>query len=150
MPSGGHARSGPAPDPNALRRDRKGDKDWQTLPARDSDAGVPEWPFPESVGSELELWGYLWRKPQAGMWELLGLERQVALYVRTAIRAAEPDVPVSILPHVLRMEAELGLSTVGMNALRWKFAADEVAEWREDGPRRAKASDDLESTLRAI
>lgn len=150
MVSGGaRARSGPAPDPNALRRDRANDKDWLTLPVRDELAPVPVWPFSDEVDGESGLWAYLWSKPQAGMWEILGLERQVALYVRTAIRAEEPDVAVTIIPQVLRMEAELGLSTVGMNALRWKFASDEVAAHREDAKPARKSSRDRLKALNA-
>jgi hypothetical protein len=131
MVSGGsRARSGPAPDPNALRRDRAGDKDWLTLPA--SFLGVvPPCPLPALADAERELWERLWVKPQASMWSHLGLEYQVAAYVRAYLRSvAAEDAPVGLIAPVLRMEAELGLSTVGMNSLRWKFASDEVAEKR--------------------
>lgn len=131
MPSGGHARSGPAPDPNALRRDRAGDKDWLTLPAVGFKGDVPDCPLPTASGAELALWSRLWKKPQASMWAHLELEYQVAAYVRAYLRSiAAEDAPVGLIAPVLRMEAELGLSTVGMNALRWKFSADEVGEKR--------------------
>lgn len=131
MPRGGHARSGPAPDPNALRRDRAGDKDWLTLPADGFTGEVPVCPLPALAEAEHELWQRLWRKPQAAMWAHLGLELQVAAYVRAYLRSvAADDAPVGLIAPVLRMEAELGLSTVGMNALRWKFSSDEVAEKR--------------------
>ncbi|MEW2011430.1 hypothetical protein AB0300_18365 [Microbacterium sp. NPDC078814] len=56
---------------------------------------------------------------------------QVAAYVRAYLRSiATEDAPVGLIAPVLRMEAELGLSTVGMNALRWKFSADELGEKR--------------------
>lgn len=131
MPSGGHARSGPAPDPNALRRDRAGDKDWLTLPSGGFIGVVPECPLPSMSAAESALWERLWRKPQASMWAHLELEYQVAAYVRAYLRSvAADDAPVGLIAPVLRMEAELGLSTVGMNALRWKFSADEVGEKR--------------------
>lgn len=131
MPSGGHARSGPAPDPNALRRDRAGDRDWLTLPSSGFTGVVPDCPLPNVGTSEVALWNRLWTKPQAFMWSQLGLELQVAAYVRAYLRSvAADDAPVGLIAPVLRMEAELGLSTVGMNALRWKFSADEVGEKR--------------------
>ena len=131
MPRGGHARSGPAPDPNALRRDRSNDKDWLTLPAAGFTGLVPDCPLPNVGTSEIALWNKLWKKPQAAMWDHLGLELQVAAYVRAYLRSvAADDAPVGLIAPVLRMEAELGLSTVGMNALRWKFSADEVGEKR--------------------
>lgn len=132
MASGGaRARSGPAPDPNALRRDRSGDRDWLTLPAGGFDGGVPDCPLPDVSDAESALWLRLWRKPQAAMWSQLGLEFQVAAYVRAYLRSvAADDAPVGLIAPVLRMEAELGLSTVGMNALRWKFSVDEVGEKR--------------------
>jgi hypothetical protein len=46
MASGGaRARSGPPPDPDALRRDRKSDPKWITLPAEGRDGPTPEWPL---------------------------------------------------------------------------------------------------------
>lgn len=46
MASGGaRARSGPAPDPNALRRDRKTDAKWTVLSAEGRDGPPPEWPL---------------------------------------------------------------------------------------------------------
>jgi len=124
-------RSGPPADPAALRRDRKDDKEWLTLPLR-FDGEVPEFPLSDSSAAERELWSKLWDKPQASMWSALDLGLQVAAYVRAFLRSVEPDAAVGLIAPVLRMEAELGISTVGMNALRWKFAADELAEKREE------------------
>lgn len=47
MPRGGaRFNSGPAPDPNALRRDRPSDKDgWTTLPAGGFTGKIPPWPL---------------------------------------------------------------------------------------------------------
>ena len=148
MPRGGHARSGPAPDPNALRRDRAGDKDWLTLPAGGFTGDTPSCPLPVLTDAESELWERLWRKPQAAMWAHLGLEFQVAAYVRAYLRSvAADDAPVGLIAPVLRMEAELGLSTVGMNALRWRFSTDEVAEKRSS-PK--KPTSTVKNRLKAV
>lgn len=132
MPSGGHARSGPAPDPNALRRDRKDDKDWTPLPSEGYAGVVPEFPLSDVGASENVLWVKLWAKPQAAMWAQLGLDYQVAAYVRAFLESVREGASAGLKTAVLRMEAELGLSTVGMNALRWKIATDDLAERRAE------------------
>lgn len=131
MTSGGaRARSGPAPDPNALRRDRKDDAAWVTLPAR-FDGDVPAYPLVGGAGAELALWAELWEKPQAAMWSQLGLKWEVAAYVRAFTESTLPEASAGLKTAVLRMAAEIGLSLPGMHALRWKFSVDEVAARRE-------------------
>ena len=143
MASGGaRARSGPAPDPNALRRDRKDDKAWVDLPVVPlSDA--PSFPLVDGSDVELALWAEWWLKPQAHMWAALGLKWQVAAYVRAFVESVTPDASAGLKTAVLRQEAELGLSTVGMGSLRWKFAVDELSEKRvEDAPARGASARD--------
>lgn len=142
MTSGGaRARSGPPADPNALRRDRKDDKDWVSLPGgRVED--VPGFPLADAADDELELWAELWEKPQAHMWLALGLKYQVAFYVRNFLKAAAVDAAAAWVAGVLRQEAEIGLSTVGMGQLRWRIAVDEVAERREESKPARKSSRD--------
>lgn len=132
MPSGGaRARSGPAPDPNALRRDRKDDAAWITLPAEGFQGDVPEFPLADGSDAEVQLWVTLWRKPQGSMWSQLGLEFEVAAYVRAFLESVEAGASAGLKTAVLRMGAEIGLSTPGMHTLRWKIAGDELAERRE-------------------
>lgn len=134
MVSGGsRARSGPAPDPNALRRDRKDDKEWLTLPVSPVE-DVPEFPLSAVTPEEKVLWAALWGKPQAHMWVALDQTYQVAIYARSFLEAAAPGAVSGLKTAVLRMEAELGISIVGMNALRWKFGVDELAEKRDETP----------------
>lgn len=147
MTSGGaRARSGPAPDPNALRRDRKDDAAWVSLPVEGFAGEVPAFPLADALVSETALWVELWAKPQAVMWDRLGLKWQVAAYVRAFIESVQEKATSGLKTAVLRMEAELGLSTVGMGQLRWKIAADEVAERREEAkPERTSARDRLKA-----
>lgn len=128
MPSGGHARSGPAADPRSARSERRGEI-WTDLPAKRS-GRVPTWPLELKTAPENKLWRKLWAKPQAVMWERQGLEWQVANYVRSFLEATEHGAPASLKTAVLRMEDTLGLSTVGLAALRWRITADEVAAAR--------------------
>lgn len=122
---------GPAPDPNALRRDRPSDAaGWTSLPAIYS-GEAPDWPLSDASEAESGLWKSLWSKPQAAMWARLGLRYQVAAYVRAFIASTFGDDPSSAMKTaVLRMEDGLGISAKGMNTLRWKIAPDEVAERR--------------------
>jgi hypothetical protein len=131
MPSGGaRARSGPPPDPNALRRDRKDDAGWVTLPAEGFAGKTPDFPLPGGLATETDLWETLWRKPQAHMWAKLGLEYEVAAYVRAFMESVEPEAVSGLKTAVLRMAAEIGLSLPGMHSLRWKFAEDELQKKR--------------------
>lgn len=149
MASGGaRARSGPAPDPNALRRDRKDDKAWVDLPVSPVE-DAPAFPLLDESGMELSLWAELWQKPQAHMWMALGLKWQVAAYVRAFAESVLPEASAGLKTAVLRQEAELGLSTVGMGQLRWKIAVDEVAERREDVKPARKSSRDRLKALNA-
>ena len=131
MPSGGaRARSGPAPDPNALRRDRDAGE-WTLLPAEGRRGATPEWPLTEQSIREAELWERLWQMPQALMWERYGQELEVALYVRRFSEAELMDSRVNLSTLVRQMADSLGLTTPGMRANRWKVSAEESAERRE-------------------
>lgn len=150
MTSGGaRARSGPPADPNALRRDRKDDKSWVSLPVSPVE-DVPAFPLADASVTEMALWAELWQKPQGHMWVSLGLKWQVAAYVRAFVESVQEKASAGLKTAVLRMEAELGLSTVGMGQLRWSIATDEVSERRVEKRPAFEAGDDLESTLRAI
>lgn len=124
MPRGGHAASGPAPDPDALRRERPGDKaTWTTLPAEGRDGDPPEWPLLDPEGREWELWAELWAMPQAVMWERLGQRYEVALYVRMLARAEQPKSSIELQKVVRQYLDSLGLSTQGMLRHRWRLSA---------------------------
>lgn len=132
MVSGGaRASSGPAPDPSALRRDRKSDGEWTSLPAEGRKGDAPDWPLSEASSRELDLWGSEWRRPQAVMWERNGQELEVALYVRSVVDAESPKATVAARTLVKQQMEALGLSLPGLLRLRWKIASDEVAERRQ-------------------
>lgn len=139
MTSGGaRGRSGPPPDPNALRRDRKSDAaGWIELP-RSCDEPAPEWPLGDSTGREAELWEQLWTAPQATMWHQLHLTYEVALYTRYAVEAERPDAKAAVRTLVRQHQDSLGLSTAGMARMRWRVVADQVAEKREETKARSR------------
>lgn len=156
MTSGGPRRnSGTSPDPTALRRDRAGDAEWIALPAGGYDGPVPDFPLPRAIqfsrffqdgkkvavedegetlahwDAELDLWVELWQKPQAAMWAKLGMEYEVAAYVRAFLESVQAEASAGLKTAALRMSAEIGLSLPGMHSFRWKFSEDELAVKRE-------------------
>lgn len=128
MASGGaRARSGPAPDPNALRRERD-EGEWTILPAEGRSGDAPDWPLTGGGPREGDLWARLWKKPQALMWERYGQELEVALYVRNLALAEQSDAPVNLGTLVRQMSDSLGLTTPGMRANRWRIQSSNPAE----------------------
>ena len=150
MTSGGARRSsGPAADPNALRRDRAGDAAWVTLPAEGFQGDVPSFPLAGALQAEVDLWVELWAKPQAAMWSKLGMKFEVAAYVRAFLESVEAEASAGLKTAVLRMSAEIGLSLPGMHSLRWKFAEDELGARRSE-PVRKSGGVSAKDRLRAL
>jgi hypothetical protein len=115
---GGHARSGPPPDPNALRRDR--DKaEWVHLPAAGRPGEPPEWPLTRATARERVLWAIEWARPQALMWEANGQELEVAVYVRTIALAEHPKAVVSARTLLRQQMDALGVTIPGLRMNRW-------------------------------
>lgn len=123
---GARTRSGPAPDPEALRREWD-EGDWTVLPAEGREGDPPPWPLKDQSDREVELWAQLWTKPQALMWERYGQQLEVALYVRNVGLVEQPGSPVNLGTLVRQQSDSLGLTTPGMRANRWKIGrpADE-------------------------
>lgn len=133
MTSGGaRARSGPPPDPTALRRDRKTDGEWTILPVEGRRGPAPKWPLTRISTRETELWRTLWGRPQAVAWEKIGQEFEVALYVRRLAEAEQPESSVSLSTLVRQMADALGLTIPGLRVNRWKIAANQVAVKRAE------------------
>ena len=121
---GGHSRSGPSPDPNALRRDRV-PVDWTILPASGRTSGPQAWPLIRPTRRELALWEREWSRPQAVAWEHNRQQIEVAMYVRTLAEAERPDARITLRTLVLRMADSLGLTPSGLRANRWVIVDDE-------------------------
>ena len=120
MPSGGHARVGPPPDPNALRRDRPGDHNiWRHLPAAGRQGHAPPWPLATATARELLLWEREWHRPQAVMWEAHGQQMEVANLVRTQVRFEQADASVAVGSLLRGQMTDLGLNEPGLRCNRW-------------------------------
>ena len=121
MPSGGHAASGPPPDPMALRREKDAHL-WTTLPAEGRQGEPPDWPLTEVQPREWDLWRAMWVKPQAVMWERLGQQIEVAMFCRKLSEAELPKASVELQKVIRQYLDSLGLSVQGMLRNRWRIA----------------------------
>jgi hypothetical protein len=125
---GARGNAGRVADPTALRRERSGDSaSWTTLEAFDGPA--PEWPLSENLENgdrEMTIWMRLWSRPQASEWSRLGLEDEVALYARYLAEAELPDASSAVRTLVKQHQELLGLSTAGLNRLRWQLPAGDA------------------------
>lgn len=120
MRGGARARSGPAPDPQALRRDRDADS-WVTLPAEGRKGKPPAWPLSARSKRETTLWSREWKRPQAVEWERNGQEVEVALYVRSLVAAERLDAPTNLRTLVKQQQEALGISLPGLARNRWRI-----------------------------
>lgn len=133
MASGGaRTRSGPAPDPSALRRDRDS-KEWLKLTGPRT-GPAPAWPLPRPTKRELDLWELEWKRPQAVMWEANGQELEVAMYVRSFRQAEAPTAVVALRTLVRQQMDALGLTTPGLRANRWIIVEPESIEQSPQPP----------------
>lgn len=134
MTSGGaRPRSGPAPDPNALRRDRKSDGEWLTLDAAGRIGEPPSWPLPDITDREAEVWRTYWAKPQAILWEHNHQEHEVAIHVRRLVEVEAHDAPTGLGTLVRQQMDALLLTIPAMHAARVLIApsTDEVKAKRQ-------------------
>lgn len=140
MPKGGsRTNSGPPPDPNALRRDRKGDAEWTTLPAR-REGDAPEWPLTELSERESVIWESYWRKPQAILWQHNGQEFEVALHVRQLAEAESREATTAARTLIRQQLDSLLLTLPAMRSARVRIASDEVQEKRDTRTTKKAAS----------
>ncbi|WP_100499633.1 hypothetical protein [Geodermatophilus chilensis] len=116
-----------APDPNALRRDRKDDLAWTQLTPRDLDAAVPEFPLARPTERDLYWWREVWAMPQANEWEKTEEHHAVALYVRLLARSEAPDAPITAMRPLMQLREELGLSVTGRRRRRWLMPGEQTA-----------------------
>lgn len=150
MPKGGaRSRSGPAPDPEALRRERDAGE-WTILPAEGRQGATPDWPLLGQSDRETELWDRLWKMPQALMWERYDQELEVALYVRRLAEAELPDSAVNLSTLVRQMADSLGLTSPGMRANRWRIDRPAEEDGSPSGPTLTIAPTSARARLRAM
>ncbi len=80
------------------------------------------------------LWAQEWAKPQAIVWEELGLEVEVAVYVRTLV-LVERNPTATLLGQLRQSQNSLGLTVAGMSGNGWRIDdAGAVAQPSQDKP----------------
>lgn len=130
MPRGGaRNRSGPKADPRSERSDRRG-YSLTALPAQGYDGPIPDFPLPDALDRELEVWEQAWRTPQACAWSMPSeawRTSTVALWVRTKVRCEAPDAGAALLGQLHRFADQIGMTTAGLSEMGWSVAVDEVA-----------------------
>lgn len=107
---GARSRSGPPPDPNALRRSRKSDPAWTKIPAAGRGRSAPEWPLVEPSPRELELWESWWALPVAVLWDESYSTHYVAFTVRMFTEAEQPKARTEDRKSLNQMMANLYLT----------------------------------------
>ena len=150
MAKGASSRSGPAPDPDALRNDRSNHVgDWVELPKSGRHGPVPDWPLSEPTSRESSLWEAQWGRPQALMWERNEQEVEVALFVRALVDAERQGAPVAARNLVKQLLESLGLSVPGLRQARWKIV-DETAAVVNPARSARKASGSARDRLKVV
>lgn len=165
MPSGGHARSGPALDPMSGRSDRRGAQQLEALPASGFDGPIPRFPLsPHSIlvwrvedkarwrecdesataefrDREGELWASLWRTPQAVAWARRPwMVETVAHFTRVSVICEGHDAKAADRTSMRQLRDDLGLSVAGLRANLWQIAAVEEEPAQPVKRRRAVGS----------
>lgn len=135
---------GPAPNPNARRRN---DKDaWRTLPHR-CDTPAPSWPKGVRKPAGLAaLWAELWALPVAELWHEQGAVRLVARYAALSL---DRQLDATRQSAELRLlEASLGLSPIELRKARYTIAPAPASD--EKGAGVASIDDARLARLRAV
>lgn len=128
MPTGGHARSGPMPDPNSQRSLKRG-LQVTVLPAAGHDGDAPDWPLNGQLEREAEVWTTLWKSPQATQWiDQPWRWLTIGMYVRTFVRCEMPMAKTADVNALPRLADEIGLSQPGLKMNGWTIGTPEVAE----------------------
>ncbi len=158
MASGGaRNRSGPAPDPNSGRSDRRGLK-FNQIPAAGWSGKAPRFPLPEMPRygfeftesgkrvevydeeitaefrkRELAVWAESWRTPQAAMWSLESWRWPIiAEYCRLkTVVEIRPDANAALVAQLHRFRDQIGLTPAGLRENGWEIVADELEERRK-------------------
>lgn len=149
MPKGGaRVRSGPPPDPQALRRERDSGT-WVTLPAAGRLGETPEWPLTRARQRELVIWEGLWSKPQAVEWERLGQEQEVALYVRCLIDAEKTGATAAARTIARQFADSIGLTSAGLARNKWRIVSTAPVQ-NEHGAAEVESIDQARRRLRVV
>lgn len=150
---GARNRSGPKPDPNSGRSDRRG-YSLTALPAEGYVGPVPDFPLPKRIvwneyfvdkqkireiddgatgqtwERELQLWAWLWTTPQACAWSMPSESwrlHTIAMYVRTFVICEGSEATAADKGSLHRFADQIGMTTAGLAEMGWQVAVDQVS-----------------------
>jgi hypothetical protein len=125
MPRGGHARSGPAHDPQSGRSESRGLTSVAVLPATGYQGKLPGLNryLPKPTRQHREVWERLWRTPQACVWIKEPWRHPVvAELARLEVMTLDPEgCAVGIWQAIRQRRDDLGLSTAGRRLEGWEI-----------------------------
>lgn len=154
---GARNRSGPAPDPNSGRSDRRG-LSLTALPNEGYRGEVPAWPLGSIADDELgasdrerDVWAEAWATPQAAAWAVESWRWPiVAEYCRLkAVVESSPAASAALVAQLHRYRDQIGLTPAGLKENGWQIAtaqighAAEVDEPEQQAPQPTRARDRL-------
>jgi hypothetical protein len=112
------------PDPNSLRRDRKDDISWTILDPNGNVETLPTWPLIKPLDRELELWEWIWKRPQSVLWKQNHQEFEVALYIRRLCEVEQRNAAASLHTLLIRQMESLLLTIPSMYKARVKIGLE--------------------------
>jgi hypothetical protein len=134
---------GPAPSPNARRRNNRAD--WRTIQAR-YDGPVPKWPLAgRSLAGQADLWREVWPWPQALVWSEQKAERLVARYVQKVLMAERTSATAAEQSVVIQLEDGLLITPDKLLKARILAAPAEKAEKAKPAPSNVTDLDEYRS-----
>lgn len=128
MTSGGaRNRSGPQPVEGSRTSDRKGFS-LTALPPAGYAGEVPDFPLPDALTRELDLWRWAWTTPQAQAWSVEPWRwYTVAEWVRWSVKAEAEDASAAVIAAKIRLADQIGMTPAGLKENGWKIAEAPVA-----------------------
>lgn len=119
---GSRNRSGPQPVEGSRTSERKGFS-LTALPPAGYDGEIPDFPLPDALSRELEVWKEAWSTPQACAWiDEPWRHRTVAMWVRWSVRMEADDASAALGNVVVRFADQIGLTPAGLKENGWKIA----------------------------
>lgn len=121
------------------------------MPSEGRRGKAPAWPLPTATARERVVWNRLWKKPQAVLWEQLGQQDIVGLYVRRFCEAEQRGSAANLSTLVKQLADYLLLTIPAMHSARVTVASDEVAAARsKKADSKPKAPSSVRDRMKAI
>jgi hypothetical protein len=136
---GARNRSGPQKDPSSLR---SAGLTMTALPSEGYGGEAPDFPLPQALDREVELWTQAWTTPQACAWALEPWRwLTVAMWVRTFAVCEGLEATAADKSSLHRFADQIGMTPAGLKENGWAVARDVVAAKRSESAPQTSARD---------